>query len=205
MGCKACKASNGPSEQEWRARRTQQWVEQPYAVPPADYASASGRDSVRSGRSTGRQSVGSGRGWEPRSPGSAVSVHSAHSGSSSVGSPSYEGAKGFHSRAQEANSLLKKHRDKVPVIFELTPDSDLPSLACPKLLIPVSSDVGHLIHTVRDRMRLPPNKKLFLTTRTGRTPDLRVKMSALYSTNKSDDGFLYIWCSSKKFSSFWWK
>eukprot|EP00756_Hemistasia_phaeocysticola_P022135 Hpha_TRINITY_DN15815_c2_g1::TRINITY_DN15815_c2_g1_i3::g.189636::m.189636/K08341/GABARAP, ATG8, LC3; GABA(A) receptor-associated protein len=199
-----CKSSKPPTEEEWRARKTQQWVNQPNRSPyaaPNDAGSFSGMQRQQSARG----SVGSGRGWEPTSPHSHNSAISVHSGQSSVGAPSYEGAKGFHARAHEANSLLKKHRDKVPVIFENTPDSDLPQLSNPKMLIPASSDVGHLISTVRERMRLPPNKKMFLTTRTGRTPDLRVKMSALYATNKSDDGFLYVWYSSKKFSSFWWK
>eukprot|EP01065_Artemidia_motanka_P053549 TRINITY_DN9963_c0_g2_i1.p1 TRINITY_DN9963_c0_g2~~TRINITY_DN9963_c0_g2_i1.p1 ORF type:complete len:192 (+),score=45.18 TRINITY_DN9963_c0_g2_i1:84-659(+) len=189
-----CKSSKGYPEDEWRARRTQQWVKDPHAAPQSE-------GSWRGGDSGRRYSSHSRGGFEPTSP-SAASVHS---GVSSVGAPSYESARGFHARAQEAQSLLKKHRDKVPIIFEVQAGADLPPLHNPKMLFASGSDVGHLIVTVRQKMRLPANKTLFITTKAGRTPDLRQKVASLYAANKSDDGFLYLWCSSKKFSAFWWK
>eukprot|EP01062_Namystynia_karyoxenos_P045182 TRINITY_DN33510_c1_g1_i2.p1 TRINITY_DN33510_c1_g1~~TRINITY_DN33510_c1_g1_i2.p1 ORF type:complete len:204 (+),score=44.10 TRINITY_DN33510_c1_g1_i2:103-714(+) len=203
MGCKSSRAPEPEQAPRWSPQaRTAEWLRTGQAGQ--QYQAA----SVRSG-----SLPGSPRGMRPPMSPSARSARSArsaggqsvHSGHSSVGAPSYESAKMYHERTAESQSLLKMHPDKRPVILEIVQGANLPPLHNPKLLMPAASDVGHLIVTVRQRMGLGESQKLFVATKSGRTPDLRQEIGCLYANSKSDDGFLYLWCSSKKFSAFWWK
>lgn len=99
----------------------------------------------------------------------------------------------FNDRYSESKRIMSQYSDRIPVICER---SDLAPNDCPfidkkKYLIPRDLTVGQFIYVIRNRMRIPPEKALFLFIG-GTIPPSSIYMDSIYECHKDDDGFLYI-------------
>ena len=95
-------------------------------------------------------------------------------------------------RKKEANSIINKYPDRIPVICEKNPnDKSLPDLDKRKFLAPSDLSIGQFIYVVRARFKLPPEKALFVFVN-GVIPASTETLSSLYHIHRDEDYFLYI-------------
>ena len=97
----------------------------------------------------------------------------------------------FDKRSAEAARIREKYPDRIPVICEKDPRSDIPPVDKRKYLIPMDLTVGQFVYVIRKRIRLSPEKAIFIFVN-GVLPPTAALMSAVYEEHKDADGFLYI-------------
>jgi GABA(A) receptor-associated protein len=100
-------------------------------------------------------------------------------------------SKPFDQRKAECLVLREKYPDRIPIICDKLPRSDVPKMDKCKYLIPDDATVGQVISIIRKRIKLSPEKGLFLFIGTI-LPPTAATLSLVYSEYKSEDGFLYI-------------
>ena len=65
-------------------------------------------------------------------------------------------------RKSEAERIRAKYPDRVPVICEKADRSDIPDIDKKKYLVPADLTVGQFHYVIRKRIKLAPEKALFL-------------------------------------------
>ena len=65
-------------------------------------------------------------------------------------------------RKSEAERIRQKYPDRVPVICEKADRSDIPDIDKKKYLVPADLTVGQFHYVIRKRIKLAPEKALFL-------------------------------------------
>ncbi|KAJ1425612.1 Ubiquitin-like domain superfamily [Sesbania bispinosa] len=75
----------------------------------------------------------------------------------------------------------------------LSPNTPIESL----YLVPRDLSVGHFIHILSSRLRLPPGKALFVFVK-NTLPQTASMMDSVYKSFKDEDGFLYMYYSTEK-------
>eukprot|EP01065_Artemidia_motanka_P032310 TRINITY_DN39324_c0_g1_i1.p1 TRINITY_DN39324_c0_g1~~TRINITY_DN39324_c0_g1_i1.p1 ORF type:complete len:131 (+),score=56.14 TRINITY_DN39324_c0_g1_i1:68-460(+) len=110
-----------------------------------------------------------------------------------VGKPEFKfkAEKSADVRRGEAERVTKKYPDRIPVICEKQEGSDVPDIDKTKYLVPSDLNVGQFVYVVRKRIKLAPEKALFIFVN-NILPPTAALMQALYTEHKDDDGFLYI-------------
>ncbi|CAL6307666.1 unnamed protein product [Bathycoccus prasinos] len=99
-----------------------------------------------------------------------------------------------HSREQrsfESNRIRVKYPDRIPVIVEKSPKSDVPDLDKKKYLVPSDLTVGQFVYVIRKRVKLSAEKAIFIFVN-NKLPPTASLMSTIYEENKDEDGFLYV-------------
>jgi GABA(A) receptor-associated protein len=94
-------------------------------------------------------------------------------------------------RKSEAERIRAKYPDRVPVICEKADRSDIPDIDKKKYLVPADLTVGQFHYVIRKRIKLAPEKALFLFCSNSIPPNAAL-MSTVYEEQKDEDGFLYI-------------
>uniref|UniRef100_I2CPX1 Autophagy-related protein n=1 Tax=Nannochloropsis gaditana (strain CCMP526) TaxID=1093141 RepID=I2CPX1_NANGC len=94
-------------------------------------------------------------------------------------------------RKGEAEKILSKYPDRIPVICEKADRSEIPDIDKKKYLVPADLTVGQFTYVIRKRIRLPPEKAIFIFVN-NYIPPTSGAMSAIYEERKDEDGFLYI-------------
>lgn len=94
-------------------------------------------------------------------------------------------------RKSEADRIRVKYPDRVPVICEKADRSDIPDIDKKKYLVPADLTVGQFHYVIRKRIKLAPEKALFLFCSNSIPPNASL-MSTVYEEQKDEDGFLYI-------------
>jgi GABA(A) receptor-associated protein len=94
-------------------------------------------------------------------------------------------------RKSEAERIRAKYPDRVPVICEKADRSDIPDIDKKKYLVPADLTVGQFHYVIRKRIKLAPEKALFLFCSNSIPPNASL-MSTVYEEQKDEDGFLYI-------------
>lgn len=94
-------------------------------------------------------------------------------------------------RKAEAEKIRTKHPDRVPVIVERVPSSQVCDIDKRKYLVPSDISAAQLMWIVRKRIQLPPEKALFLFVDT-MMPQSSMTVGEMYSKHADEDGFLYI-------------
>lgn len=109
--------------------------------------------------------------------------------------PQYKYMNSFQHRSEEAQRVLNKYPDRIPIICERTTANRpmLPNIDKAKYLVPNTLTVGQFLYVIRKRIRLPPEKALFLFIGASQViPATSSLLSALYQQHKDKDGFLYV-------------
>jgi len=99
----------------------------------------------------------------------------------------------FNDRLKESQKLNNKYPDKIPVICERSNSSsyDCPYIDKNKYLVPNDFTLGQFLHVIRKRMKLPPEKAVFIFIN-GSVFHSSQLLSNIYETDKDNDGFLYL-------------
>lgn len=99
-------------------------------------------------------------------------------------------------RRNEAERIRKKYPERIPVIVELAKKSDLPPLDKCKYLVPEDVTVGQFIFIIRKRMKLSPEKAIFVFVN-NTLPPTSFTLSQVYAEHKDECGFLFLTYSSE--------
>lgn len=94
-------------------------------------------------------------------------------------------------RQAEAQRIREKYPDRIPVIVEKAGRSDIPDIDKKKYLVPADLTVGQFIYVIRKRIKLPPEKAIFIFVDNVIPPTASL-MSAVYEVQRDEDGFLYV-------------
>ena len=105
-------------------------------------------------------------------------------------------------RKSEAERIRSKYPDRVPVICEKADRSDIPDIDKKKYLVPADLTVGQFHYVIRKRIKLAPEKALFLFCSNSIPPNAAL-MSTVYEEQKDEDGFLYIQYSGESTFGVW--
>jgi GABA(A) receptor-associated protein len=99
----------------------------------------------------------------------------------------------FDKRLADANTVLKKYQDRIPIICERQKNApnDCPQIDKIKYLVPRDFSLGQFIYVIRNRLNLPPEKAIFLFIN-GNIIKASTLLSTVYDNNKDPDNFLYI-------------
>jgi GABA(A) receptor-associated protein len=98
----------------------------------------------------------------------------------------------FLERKKEANNILEKYPDRVPIIFQPHDSSKYNFLITDtKFLIPKLFTIGQFIFFIRKRINLSPEKAIFIFIH-GFIPPISALVGDIYSYHKDNDNFLYI-------------
>ncbi|KAF7800741.1 autophagy-related protein 8d [Senna tora] len=94
-------------------------------------------------------------------------------------------------RQAEAARIREKYPDRIPVIVERAEKSDVPEIDKKKYLVPADLTVGQFVYVVRKRIKLSPEKAIFIFVKNMLPPTAAI-MSGVYEEYKDEDGFLYM-------------
>ena len=94
-------------------------------------------------------------------------------------------------RQAEAARIREKYHDRIPVIVEKAEKSDIPDIDKKKYLVPADLTVGQFVYVIRKRIKLSPEKAIFIFVNNVLPPTAAL-MSSIYEEHKDEDGFLYI-------------
>mmetsp|Transcript_12901 Transcript_12901/g.12998 ORF Transcript_12901/g.12998 Transcript_12901/m.12998 type:complete len:122 (-) Transcript_12901:43-408(-) len=97
----------------------------------------------------------------------------------------------FDKRKQEAGRIRLKYPDRIPVISEKAPNSDIPDIDKKKYLVPADLTVGQFVYVIRKRIKLEPEKAIFIFVN-NTLPPTAALMSQIYKEQADADGFLYV-------------
>lgn len=97
----------------------------------------------------------------------------------------------FDNRCKESKNIITKYPDRVPVIVEKQETSDVVDIDKNKFLVPCDLSVGQFVYVIRKRMKMPPEKAIFIFV-DNHIPMQSSLMSSIYDQSKDKDGFLYI-------------
>ena len=104
----------------------------------------------------------------------------------------------FTKRLNEANRVLEKYTDRIPIIVERNRGNpkDMPVLDKQKFLVPTDLTVGQFVYVIRKRIKLSPEKAIFIMSK-NKLPPTSTLISELYKQDKDEDNFLYLTYSSE--------
>lgn len=86
-------------------------------------------------------------------------------------------------------TLLKrqKYSDRIPVICEKVEKSDIATIDKKKYLVPADLTVGQFVYVIRKRIKLSPEKAIFIFVDEVLPPTAAL-MSSIYEEHKDEDG-----------------
>ena len=65
-------------------------------------------------------------------------------------------------RREESIIILAKYPDRIPVIVEKNGNTNVPDIDKCKFLVPTDLTIGQFVYVVRKRIRLEPEKYIFI-------------------------------------------
>jgi len=106
---------------------------------------------------------------------------------------SYKSIHSFDERLKDTSLIMIKYPDRLPIICEKSnyASKDCPNIDKNKYLIPIDLTFGQFIYVIRKRLKLAPEKAVYLFVN-GFIPPCSSYIQDVYSYAKDDDGFLYI-------------
>ena len=111
----------------------------------------------------------------------------------------------FENRLNESTRIMKKYPNRIPVIVERSDNSnDVPDIDKKKYLVPIDLTVGQFVYVIRKRIKLTPEKAIFLHvfnadgTVSDVMPPTSELMSVIFKENVNEDGFLYMTYGGEK-------
>ena len=95
-------------------------------------------------------------------------------------------------RKDEAERVLKKYPDRLPIICEqYSKSKNIAKIDKNKYLVPQDLTMGQFIYIIRNRLNLPAEHALYLIIN-GIIPSTTELISTIYNNYKDKDGFLYV-------------
>ena len=94
-------------------------------------------------------------------------------------------------RKREAQRLIEKYPDRVPVIVNRAESSKIDDIDKHKFLVSSQQTVGQMVYVIRRRIKLAPEKAIFVFVDNVLPPTAEL-ISQIYNKHRDEDGFLYI-------------
>lgn len=94
----------------------------------------------------------------------------------------------FDQRKLEADRIISKYPDRVPIIVEASNGCKL-EIDKKKYLVPKDLSMGQFLFVIRKRLKLPAEKALFVFVGNSIAPSTQT-LAVLYDQHVSSDGFL---------------
>ena len=99
----------------------------------------------------------------------------------------------FEKRSEESYRIMVKYPNRIPIICEKWGnDPDMPEIDRKKYLVPNDLHVNQFLYIIRTRMKLRPEKSLYIFVNGTVIPHTGSCISEYYYRYKDEDGFLYI-------------
>ena len=95
-------------------------------------------------------------------------------------------------RIEDYNNLKLRYPDKIPLICEKDPKSNINSIEKTKYLIPGDLAVAQFSSMIRKKLEIEKEKAFFLLVNGKHSITGDTLMSELYNKYKDEDGLLYI-------------
>jgi GABA(A) receptor-associated protein len=96
-------------------------------------------------------------------------------------------------RKKKAEEIIKKYPDKVPIILERAPNSDINIITSEKYVIPGCFDGNQLLYSLQYKLPKNSNQSLFLLIEGKITFDLKTKLIDLYNKYKNNCLVTFLW------------
>lgn len=104
---------------------------------------------------------------------------------------SFKNSHSLDDRCKEANKMLTKYPERIPIIVEMAEGCLLSPITKNKYLAPRDMQMSQFVFTIRKKIQLEPSQAIFVLVNnklvTSNTP-----LSKVYEDNKGEDGFLYM-------------
>ncbi|WAR13390.1 GBRL2-like protein [Mya arenaria] len=97
----------------------------------------------------------------------------------------------YNQRKAESTKIRDKYPERIPVIVERDPKSQIQDIDKRKFLVPNDISVAQFMWIIRKRIQLPSEKAIFLFVEKV-LPQSSASMGQVYEEHKDEDGFLYI-------------
>jgi GABA(A) receptor-associated protein len=98
----------------------------------------------------------------------------------------------LNERKDESERIKNKYPDRVPCIVELSSSIKDITLDKNKYLVPNDLTCGQLLYIIRKRIKMGPEKALFMYVSEKNLPPSSSLLSQVYSDFSDQDGFLYL-------------
>ena len=110
----------------------------------------------------------------------------------------YKSDHSIEERKNESSRILSTYPNRLPIICEKAPNSDIPSIQKTKYLVPSDMTANQFQFLIRRNINLNQNSALYLITDKGITLTLSQTMMEVYNNNKDkQDNFLYLYYASE--------
>jgi GABA(A) receptor-associated protein len=126
-----------------------------------------------------------------KSVGAAGSAAGSSASAAGVHRVRFKDETAFDQRCAESRRVRDKYPDRIPIIVEKCARSDVPDIDKRKYLVPHDLTVGQFVYVIRKRVRLSPERAMFMFVRNVLPPTAWL-MASLYQEYHDEDGFLYI-------------
>ena len=104
----------------------------------------------------------------------------------------------FEHRQKEANQVLERYPDRVPIIVERSKNCmNISVIDKRKYLVPINIAMSQFLWIIRRRLQLTESMALFLFDLHGTIFQNTQLISNVYEQSKDEDGFLYLQYSSE--------
>ncbi|KAK2192252.1 hypothetical protein NP493_36g06003 [Ridgeia piscesae] len=97
----------------------------------------------------------------------------------------------FEQRKAESSKIKQKYPERIPVIVERSPKSQVPDIDKRKFLVPNDITVAQFMWIIRKRIKLQQERALFLFVHKN-LPQSSASMAEIYQEHQDSDGFLYV-------------
>jgi len=98
----------------------------------------------------------------------------------------------FDKRCSLSSKILNSYPDRVPVIVEKAPNSNIPDIQRKKFLAPAEIPISKFQAEIRKHIAIPADKTIFLYVGNNVLPQSSALMSQIYGQHRDEDGFLYV-------------
>ena len=98
----------------------------------------------------------------------------------------------FEKKYIESKRIREKYPERVPVIVEKAKGCNLNDIDKKKYLVPCDITIGQFISIIRQRIKLAPDKAIFIFINNV-LPPTSATIYSIYNEMKHGDGFLYIY------------
>eukprot|EP01111_Echinosteliopsis_oligospora_P011133 TRINITY_DN359_c0_g1_i1.p1 TRINITY_DN359_c0_g1~~TRINITY_DN359_c0_g1_i1.p1 ORF type:complete len:128 (+),score=25.09 TRINITY_DN359_c0_g1_i1:108-491(+) len=106
-------------------------------------------------------------------------------------SQSFKSMTPFEKRREVADKIKSRYPERIPVIVERAPKTDVPEIDKKKYLVPSDITISKFLFEIRKHIKLSSEKALYLFVSNNIYPPTSALVSSVYEKYKDPDGFLY--------------
>ena len=96
----------------------------------------------------------------------------------------------FHKRQEEAQRIMKKYPNRIPVICECV-GGEVPDIDRKKYLVPSDLSMAEFLYVIRKRIKISPEQSIYLFVGDSVMVAGSQQLGSVYEEHKDLDGFLY--------------